>query len=51
LEVALRVVTKLIYIVEHISLSTRANFLMTIGVGVVISVMSKWWLLEKMRKT
>jgi len=35
---ASRVVAKLIYIVGHISLSTEAKFLMTIGVGVVVYV-------------
>ena len=43
--------TKSIYIVEHISFSIEAKFPVTIGVGVVISVMSRWWLSEKMRKT
>jgi len=41
---------KPIYIVEHIFLNTKVEFPMSIGVGVVRSVMSRWWLLEKMRK-
>jgi len=44
-------VTKLIYIVEHISLSTKAKFLVTIGVGVVISSVFEWWFLEEIRRT
>jgi len=51
LEVISSVVTKPICIVEHISLSTEAKFQMTIGVGVVISVVSKWWFLEEIRRT
>jgi len=47
----LRVVTKPIYTIEHISLSIEAKFPVTIGVGVVISVMSRWWLSEKKTKT
>ena len=35
---ASRVMTNLIYIVGHISLSTEAKFPMTIGVGVVVYV-------------
>jgi len=41
-------VTKPIYTVEHISLSTEAKFPVTIGVGVVLFVMSKWWLSNEM---
>jgi len=41
-------VTKLIYTVEHILLSTEANFPVTIGVRVVLFVMSKWWLSDEM---
>ena len=51
MEVTSRVVTKPIYIVEHILLSTEAKFPITIGVGVVLLVMSKWWLSDEMRKT
>jgi len=51
LRVALRVVAKPISVVEHISLSTDVKFAVTIGVGVVKSVMSKWWLSKKIRKT
>jgi len=51
LEVTSRVVTKPIYTIEHISLSTKAKFPMTIGVGVIILVVSEWWLLVKIRKT
>jgi len=51
LGVASRVVTKPIYTVEHISLSTQTKFPVTIGVGVLKSVVSEWWLSEKMRKT
>jgi len=43
--------TKPIYIDEHISLSIEAKFPMTIGVGVVISVVSECWLSEKIGKT
>jgi len=48
---ALRVVTKLIYTVEHISLSIEAKFSVTIGVGVIISDVFKWWLSEDIRRT
>jgi len=48
LEVTSRVVTKPIYTVEHISLSTEAKVSVTIGVGVVLFVMSKWWLSNEM---
>jgi len=48
---ALRVMTKLIYTVEHISISTKAKFLTTIGVGVVISVVSEWWFSKDIRRT
>jgi len=41
-------VTKPIYIVGHISHSTKVKFPVTIGVGVVLFVMSKWWLSDKM---
>ena len=47
----MRVVTKLIYIVGHISLSTKAKFPMTIGVRVVISVVVEWGFLEEIRRT
>ena len=50
MEVTSRAVTKPIYTVEHISLSTKAKFPMNIVVGVIISVVSEWWLLVKMRK-
>ena len=43
--------TKLIYTVEHTSLSTKAKFLVTMGVGVVISVVFEWWFLEDIRRT
>ena len=51
MEVTSRVVTKPTYTVEHISLSTEAKFPVTISVGVIISVVSAWWLSVKMRKT
>jgi len=51
LEVISSVVTKPIYIVEHISLSTKAKFPVTIGVGVVISVVFEWWFSEETRRT
>jgi len=51
LEVTSRVVTKPIYTVEHISFRTEAKFPMTIGVGVVLLVVSNWWLSDEMRKT
>jgi len=51
LEVTSRVVTKPIYTIEHISLITEAKFPVTIGVGVVLLVMSKCWLSDEMRKT
>jgi len=44
-------VTKLIYIVEHISLSTEAKFPMSIGVGVVILVVFEWWFSKEIRRT
>jgi len=44
-------VTKLIYTVEHILLCTEAKFPVTIGVGVVLFVMSKWWLSDEMGET
>ena len=43
--------TKLIYIVEHISLSIEAKFPVTIVVGVVISVVFEWWFSEEIRRT
>ena len=43
--------TKLIYIVGHRSLSTKAKFPVTIGVGVVISVVFEWWFPEEIRRT
>jgi len=48
---ASRVVTKLIYKVEHVSLSTEAQFPVTIGVRVVISVVFELWFSEKIRST
>jgi len=47
----LRVVTKPIYNVEHISLIIETKFPIITGVGVVISIMYKLWLSEKVRKT
>jgi len=43
-------VTKPIYIVGHISHSTKVKFPVTIGVGVIKSVMSRWWLSEDVRE-
>ena len=43
--------TKLIYTVEHISISIEAKFPVTIGVGVVISFASEWWFSEDIRRT
>ena len=43
--------TKLIYIVGHRSLSTKAKFPVTIGVGVATSVVPEWWFSEDMRRT
>ena len=45
------IVTKAIYTAEHISLSTKAKYPVTIGVGVVLSALLKWRLSKKMRKT
>jgi len=44
-------VTKQIYIVEHMSLSTEAKFPVAMGVGVVISVVSEWWFSKEIRRT
>ena len=44
------VVTKPVYIVEHISHSTKAKFPVAIGVGVIKHVMSRRWLSEGVRK-
>jgi len=51
LEVSSSVVTKPIYIVGHISHSTKVKFPVTIGVGVIKSVMFRWWLSKDVRKT
>ena len=50
MEVSSSVVTNPIYIVGHISHSTKVKFSVTIGVGVIKSVMSRWWLSEGVRK-
>ena len=42
--------TKPIYIVEHILHSTKVKFPVTIGIRVIISVMSGCWLSEGVRK-
>jgi len=42
LQVTSSVGTKPIYSVEHISLSTEAKFPVTMGVRVIVLVMSKW---------
>jgi len=44
-------VSKLIYTVEHSSLSIEEKFPVTIGVGVVISVMFGWWFSKDIRRT
>jgi len=44
-------VTNLIYIVGHTTHNTKVKFLVIIGVGVIKSIMSRWWLSEGVRKT